>query len=80
MPYLDEAGRRATGRALAASERFLTTKEQMPSAVQNIMASKQSQQYLAQKGEADLMTAVAKQAEAAKKFAGTYAGKFVSVT
>ena len=78
MPYLDEAGRRATGRALAASERFLTTKEQMPSAVQNIMASKQAQMYAAQKGEADLMTAVAKQAEAAKKFAGTYAGKFVS--
>jgi hypothetical protein len=32
----------------------------------------------AQAGEAALMTAVAKQAEAAKKFAGSYAGKFVS--
>jgi hypothetical protein len=78
MPYLDEAGRRATGRALAASERFLTTKEQMPSAIQNIMASKQNQMLSAQAGEADLMRAVAAQQQAAKQFAGSYAGKFVS--
>jgi len=78
MPYLDEVGRRATGRALAASERFLTTKEQMPSAVQNIMASKQNQMLSAQAGEADLMRAVAAQQQAAKQFAGSYAGKFVS--
>jgi len=78
MPYLSQAAREAAGINLAASERFLRTKQQMPSAVQNIMASKQAQMYAAQKGEADLMTAVAKQAEAAKKFAGSYAGKFVS--
>ena len=78
MPYLDEAGRRATGRALAASEQFLRTKEKMPSNVQRIMASKQEQQLAAQAGEADLMRAVAAQQQAAKQFAGTFAGKYIS--
>lgn len=78
MPFLSAAGREATGRALAASERFLRTKEQMPSAVQSIMASKQGQQLQAQAGEADLMRAVAAQQQAAKQFAGTFAGKYIS--
>ena len=77
-PFLSAVGREATGRALAASERFLRTKEQMPSAVQNIMASKQGQQLQAQAGEADLMRAVAAQQQAAKQFAGTFAGKYIS--
>ena len=77
-PYLSAAGREATGRALAASERFLRTKEQMPSNVQNIMASKQQQMLSAQAGEADLMRAVAAQQQAAKQFAGTFAGKYIS--
>lgn len=78
MPYLSQAAREAAGINLAASERFLRTKQQMPTTVQDIMASKQGQMTQAQAGEAALMTAVAKQAEAAKKFAGSYAGKFVS--
>jgi len=77
-PYLSAAGREATGRALAASERFLRTKEQMPSKIQDIMASKQQQQLAAQAGEADLMRAVAAQQQAAKQFAGTFAGKYIS--
>jgi|TARA_Y100000033_G_scaffold24370_1_gene22954 lantibiotic modifying enzyme len=39
MPYLDEAGRRATERNLNASQRFLDFKERMPTAVQNRMLS-----------------------------------------
>ena len=77
-PYLSAAGREATGRALAASERYLRTKEQMPSKIQDIMASKQQQQLAAQAGEADLMRAVAAQQQAAKQFAGTFAGKYIS--
>ena len=63
---------------LAASKEFRAFKEQMPSSVQDIMASKQQQQLAAQAGEADLMRAVAAQQQAAKQFAGTFAGKFVS--
>jgi len=37
MPYLDEAGRKATERNLNASQRFLDFKERMPTAVQNRM-------------------------------------------
>lgn len=77
-PYLSAAGREATQRALEASERFLRTKEQMPSKIQDIMASKQQQQLAAQAGEADLMRAVAAQQQAAKQFAGTFAGKYIS--
>ena len=39
MPYLDEAGRKATERNLNASQRFLDFKERMPTAVQNRMLS-----------------------------------------
>ena len=78
FPLLDEAGRRATGRALAASERFMRQKQQMPTTIQDIMASKQNQMTQAQAGEAALMNAVANQQAAAKQFAGRYAGKFVS--
>jgi DNA polymerase III gamma/tau subunit len=79
MPFLSAAGREATGRALAASERFLRTKEQMPTSVQNIMASKQSQMQSAQAGEAALMQAVAAQQQAAKDFAGKFAGQYIQV-
>ena len=37
MPYLDEAGRKATERILNASQRFLDFKERMPTAIQNRM-------------------------------------------
>jgi len=79
MPFLSAAGREATGRALAASERFLRTKEQAPSAVQNIMASKQSQMQSAQAGEAAMMQAVAAQQQAAKDFADRLDGQYSQV-
>jgi len=76
-PYLSAAGAESTARNLAASQAFLGYKEQMPSNVQNIMASKQGQMLMAQQGEAAMMAAVADQARAAKDFAGKYAGKYV---
>jgi hypothetical protein len=50
----------------------------MPTTAQEIMASKQQQQLAAQAGEADLMRAVAAQQQAAKQFAGSFAGKYIS--
>jgi hypothetical protein len=78
MPYLSQAAREAAGINLAASERFLRTKQQTPEMAQKIMSEKQNQMLSAQAGEADLMRAVAAQQQAAKQFAGSYAGKFVS--
>lgn len=64
-PYLSRAGWEATTRNLLASERFLRTKEQQPSNIQNIMSAKQGQIRSAQEGEAALMNAVANQQNAA---------------
>ena len=64
-PLLDDASRRATERALNASQRFRVFAEGLPSNVQAIMASKQAQRQSAQSGEADLMRAVAAQQQAA---------------
>ena len=77
-PFLSAAGREATERALEASQRYRAFKESMPTTAQDIMASKQQQQLAAQAGEADLMRAVAAQQQAAKQFAGTFAGKYIS--
>lgn len=78
-PIMSQAARESTGRQLAASERFLRTKEQMPSAVQAIMESKQGQQLKAQVGESEMMKAVAAQQQAAKDFAGKFAGQYIQV-
>ena len=78
-PIMSQAAREATGRQLAASERFLRTKEQMPSSVQAIMESKQGQQLKAQLGESEMMKAVAAQQQAAKDFAGKFAGQYIQV-
>jgi hypothetical protein len=64
---------------LAASKSFLATKEQMPSNVQAIMASKQSQMATAAGAEAQRQMATAAQQEAAKRFAGSFAGQYIQV-
>lgn len=76
-PYLSAAGAEATARSLAASKSFLTAKEQMPSSVQAIMASKQGQMLQAATGEAERQRATAAQQEAAKRFAGSFAGQYI---
>jgi hypothetical protein len=79
-PYLSAAGAEATARSLGASKEFLATKEQMPSSVQNIMASKQSQMASAAGAEAQRQLATADQTRAARDFGGIrFAGKYISV-
>jgi len=78
-PYLSAAGAESTARNLAASKSFLATKEQMPSNVQNIMASKQAQMASAASAEAQRQMATAAQQEAAKRFAGSFAGQYIQV-
>lgn len=78
-PYLSAAGAESTARNLAASQAYRRFTEQLPSNVQSIMASKQAQMQSAQAGEADLMRATAAQQQAAKDFAGRFAGQFISV-
>lgn len=79
MPFLSAAGAESTARNLAASKSFLATKEQMPSNVQNIMASKQNQMATAAGAEAQRQLATAAQQEAAKRFAGSFAGQYIQV-
>jgi hypothetical protein len=78
-PYLSAAGAESTARNLAASKSFLATKEQMPSNVQAIMASKQNQMLQAATGEAERQRATAAQQDAAKRFAGSFAGQYIQV-
>lgn len=66
-PYLSQAGWESTARNLLASKSYATFKEQLPSNIQNIMASKQAQMQSAQSGEAALMAAVAAQQDAATR-------------
>jgi hypothetical protein len=77
-PYLSAAGAESTARNLAASQAFAAFKEQLPTSVQNIMASKQAQLASAAGAEAQRQFATAAQQQAAKQFAGTFAGKYVS--
>lgn len=76
-PYLSAAGAESTARNLAASQQFRAFKEQMPSSVQDIMASKQSQMASAASAEAQRQIATATQQDAAKRFAGSFAGKYI---
>jgi hypothetical protein len=69
-PLLSSAAAETTARNLAASQTYRRFAEQLPSNVQNIMASKQAQMQSAQAGEADLMRAVAAQQQAATGFGG----------
>lgn len=79
-PYLSAAGAESTARNLAASKSFLATKEQTPSNVQNIMASKQGQMLQAATGEAERQRATAAQQLAAKEFAGKFAGQYIQAS
>lgn len=77
-PYLSQAAAEATARNLAASKSYATFKEALPSNVQNIMASKQSQMASAAAAEAERGRAMAAQQEAATNFARRYAGQTFS--
>ena len=76
-PYMTAARSRATAEDLAASQAYRRFAEGLPSNVQNIMASKQSQIQSAQIGEAALQEAVARQLFAAKESQGRFAGQYV---
>ena len=82
FPLLDEAGRRGTERALDASQRYRAFKEQLPSSIQAIMASKQAQLASASNAFAAEAQAIAQQQQAATGFAqsglGKYAGRRIA--
>lgn len=78
-PWISQAANEATARNLAASQTYRTFAEGLPSNVQNIMASKQAQMTSAAGAEADRARAMAAQTQAAKDFAGRYAGQTFSV-
>lgn len=76
-PYLSAAGAESTARNLAASKDFASFMKRPETAVQNIMASKQSQMASAAGAEASRQQATAMQQDAAKRFAGSFAGKYI---
>ena len=80
FPYLSAASSEATARNLAASTKFLLTKEQTPSAqaLRNQVA--QGQMAIAASSEAERDRATAAQAMAAKEFARGYAGQTFRMT
>ena len=82
LPVVDQYAERATQRALGASERFAAFKEQLPSAIQAIMASKQQQLASASGAFAAEAQAIANQQQAATGFAqsglGRYAGRRIA--
>jgi len=78
-PWITQAAQESTARNLKASEAYRSFVEAQPSSVQNIMASKQAQMASAASSEADRARAMAAQTQAAKDFAGRYAGQTFSV-
>ena len=76
FPYLDEAGRRGTERALDASQRFAAFKQQLPLNVQRIMESKQGQLASASNAFAAEAQAIANQQRAATGFAQLGTGRY----
>ena len=73
FPYMSAASSQATARNLAASKQFLAFKEGSPTAVQNIMASKQGQAASAADAEYRRAMGIAAQQQAAQggfRFAG----------
>lgn len=75
LPYIDAAQARSIQRNLAASERFKAFKEQLPSSVQAIMASKQAQQESASNAFLKEAMAAAQQQQAATGFASLGTGR-----
>jgi len=78
-PFLSAAGAEGAARQYAISKGFAAFKEGLPSNIQNIMASKQGQMQAAAVGEAERQRATAAQQEAAKRFAGSFAGQYIQV-
>jgi hypothetical protein len=78
-PWITQAAQESTARNLKASQAYRSFVESQPSSVQNIMASKQAQMTSAAGAEADRARAMAAQTQAAKDFAGRYAGQTFSV-
>jgi hypothetical protein len=78
-PWITQAAEAAAARSLRNSQTYRTFAEGLPSNVQNIMASKQAQMATAAGAEADRARAMAAQTQAAKDFAGRYAGQTFSV-
>ena len=78
-PWITQAAQESTARNLKASQAYRSFVEAQPSSVQNIMASKQAQMATAAGAEADRARAMAAQTQAAKDFAGRYAGQTFSV-
>ena len=76
LPIVDQYAQRATQRALGASERFAAFKEQLPSAIQAIMASKQQQLASASNAFAAEAQAIANQQRAATGFAQLGTGRY----
>ena len=70
-PFLSRAGQEATARQLGASKEFLAFKERQPSAQQARMAT-------AAAAESELGRTIAMQQQAAKDFAGKFAGQYIS--
>lgn len=64
---------------LAASKDFASFMKRPEAEGQNIMSSKQGQMFSAASGEATRAQAMAAQQDAAKRFAGSFAGKYISV-
>ena len=77
-PYLSRAGTEAAQRAFMLSDEFQRRKQQLPSNVQDIMASKQNQAYSAAQGEAARAQAMALQQQAANQSFGAFRGREIS--
>jgi len=76
-PYLSAAGAESTARNLAASQAYRAFTEQLPSNIQNIVASKQAQATSAAGAEADRQRATAAQQDVASRYPGRFAGQYI---
>lgn len=78
-PWLSQAATESTKRNLAASQAYRAFAEGLPSAVEARAASQQARAATAAGAEAERARAMAAQQDAAKRFAGSYAGQTFSV-
>ena len=78
-PLLSAAGAETTARNLAASQAYRSFAEGLPSNVQKITEGKQAQRTSDATAKAELDRAAAAQQQAAKDFAGRFAGQYIQV-
>lgn len=78
-PLLSAAAAESTARNLSASKAYRTFTEGLPSTSGQLMSWKQAQATSAAAGEADRARAVAAQQDAAKNYAGRFAGQYIQV-